>query len=214
MRIAYISLVAAFGACRGTAGEPGDVGPPGTMGAMGTTGPQGMQGQQGFTGMTGAPGASAIEWADATGVVIPGLVGTPSGTPGETNLLYFDGSNGVVWGLNPNVISAGLEPLAGTGDPAFTSTDCTSTPAYYQYGGFPRYAVSTTLSNTGFAVLSDTAAPQTVTLCAVDDNGCSVFSPSCVSSPGSIAAYLATDFTAIEMPTLSITGAVHPVLPH
>jgi hypothetical protein len=194
--------------CNGGDGQQGATGAPGQPGAMGTMGQQGVQGPP---GPQGPPGASAIAWADATGVVIPGVVLVPAQVGPE--VMYFD-EHGFMWKVDSETIS--VMPYS-TSRAYYQSQNCTG-PAYYEVSsgnpGAVRPRMTFQVEGTGeVRVRNDDSIVSGAPLCSfVYVGGCAQPSSNGAPTCEAIGVTPESQTTVVTAPTIQATPPLHPLL--
>jgi len=194
MRSCCVVLLSFVAACSGEAGPEGPQGP---------QGPQGPEGQVGSAGR----GGLTYGWADATGTVVPGVIG-PANAEG-TSPQYIDPQTGYVW-------RAGTETGSLSGEyglKLWQATDCTGTPYYaglLMENGTLRVVPPRVVFSVGseFRVRNDD-----VTFSGLPPSWGSSGEPgSCLTNVDPVFAFTAAETSVVTKPTLTITAPLHPVL--
>jgi hypothetical protein len=147
-------------------------------------------------------------WADATGTVVPGVVGNP----GQASLTYFVGSDGgaIAWNLDP--ASAAVSEVYDFGEVYFQNSDCSGIA--YVDGvdlDFPAgvaIAAQTVTGNTYWAV-PNAGVPTSLNVAV---NGHSVSGTACVALTQTLSLAPLANFTALTLPTApTASPPLHPV---
>jgi hypothetical protein len=137
----------------GPAGDKGEPGEKGDKGNPGDDGPQGAVGPQGDQGPPGDPAMGGSVWRDATGTLVPEILGADGGMTGMTNAkLFFGDASGYIWRVYADTLVVTIAGAGGnpTYPGLFESGDC-SGAAYLSMNGqtpLPRFTFGYDPDNT------------------------------------------------------------------
>ena len=194
-------------------GDEGPPGPMGSTGAQGQAGASGVQGLQGAVGAQGLEGVGAVQWADATGSAVSGVVGNPIDAT-HVPLSFFD-ADGHVWAITPS--DGNVAPML-TAQVEYMSNDCSGS-AFFRAGMTalnvaipPRMVFADNVAGEAY-VLQDNATGQLVTVCSEGfPSGCGGFSNAGSNGCGNDFVIPVATATVVSVPTPSIVPPLHPVL--
>ena len=204
MLAVVLTLTCGLVACKGSEG------PPGPAGAQGDLGPQGPVGPQGPPAQLAGP---IVRWADASGVLIDGLIGPPVATSSVPMDYDYIDASGHIWRADTETLSVSAVTTAYQ---YWTSTDCTGAAYFGTITSplvLPPRAVFQWTPSTGseYRVRVDTAlAVSSMTFNSVSKG---INNPPCVTETDRpTLAFLVSDTTGVTIPTISAVAPAHPIL--
>ena len=196
-----LSIVVAILASCGDTGPVGQTGAPGQQGLPGAPGQQGNIGPPGMAGMAGP--TSGPMWADATGNVVAGLIGSIE----NGALVYYD-PHGDLWRVD--YTTGEIMPYFPLNTQVFTSLDCSGS-GYYIFGGNPppRFTFGDSTPTSAVIVRNDDAQFQTLSFCStMNGASCTQFGSGCFTDVGTDASNTST---VQRLGAINATLPIHPV---